>query len=70
MIIDIIYDDSNYFWNEDYKKLFTDHHVELLAEKHKTVDYPYSLEQIMNNCKKVKDTLETDVNRDYLATSL
>ena len=34
MLVDIIYDDKDLFWNDDYKKLLTEDTVELIADKH------------------------------------
>ena len=34
MLIDIIYDDMNYFWNQDYKELFTGEMTGHLIRRH------------------------------------
>jgi len=39
MLVDIIYDDNDYYWNKDYKKIFTDDYPEYLADKHKKPSY-------------------------------
>ena len=70
MVIDIVYDDTNYFWNQDYKELFTKDHVELLADKHKMVKHDMAVSEFLLRPSQVKDNIELAINRDYIASSL
>ena len=47
-------DDRNYFWNDEYKKLFTDDHPNFMADKHHDIKFNFPKEHLLNEAKQVR----------------
>ena len=70
MLIDIIYDDINYFWTQDYKDIIADKHAEYMADKHVLVTYKKHIdEDLLANPAKSMDRVEAGMNSDNVTKS-
>ena len=57
-------DDRNYFWNDEYKKLFTDDHPNFMADKHQHNKFDFPKKDLLINSEEIKDKIENVVNKD------
>ena len=65
MLIDIIYDDISYLWNQDYKEVLATQQAEYMADKHSFESYqPLLGEDLLENPHRVMRSMESAMNRD------
>ena len=70
MLIDIIYDDMDYYWNNDYKNILVNDYPNYMADKHSQISYePFIKEDLLEDPKKTMKQIEVGINRDYVSNS-
>ena len=70
MFTDIIYDDMNYFWNQDYKDIFVVNHSDYMTDKYKKTKFDFPLKDILIHPKEVSVTITRNLNKDRVSNSL
>ena len=70
-LIDVIYDDMNYFWNQDYKDVFTKDQPEYMADKLSIISHEqFKNDDIFQHPYQSLKIIEDNINRYYVAQSL
>jgi hypothetical protein len=70
MLVDIIYDDMDYFWNNDYKNTLVNDYPNYMGDKHSEITYGPLIEQdLLSDPKKSMKQIEEGLNRDYVSGS-
>ena len=70
MLSDIIDNDKEYFFNKEYKDIFTVDHPNYMGDKHQDIKYEFKKTAILKNAPLVKDAVELTINRDAVARNL